>query len=323
MLLGEIRQLVTQKKGNELRQSLDHLLEGVHEEIERKRTSIIQDTMLHDYMLEDLTETLARKLLPGEKKYRYVVVTKCPSCTSSNDQKRHDQAKIVQEIPVMKYIHEVDAIEDLNMNALDPNRFQPRCPACGDGYVITSSRNLIMPAKQGSVYAITARVKSAGRYCQKLVDIIFFDKDNPRMRKRSIADRFAWTAILDTSGYKSEAEQDALCYKMRDKLKSENFLIDEKLMQDNIKDPIRRLSRKRRPETYKMLQFPLKYHGETFEGQIKTLDTHLREQDRKSAIWHDNYVEIEEQLRQDMFREIPEAKMVYDILMKMFTYNGA
>jgi hypothetical protein len=320
-ILSGIKQCARTYTGEELKKRLDDLLLSEREDIEEIKSRIIEDTMLQDYMLEDLTGIIAGKLIRGEKRNQYIIVTKCKPCSDSGNDERVKKSKIVQHIPTRKYIHEVGCFDDLMQNAIEPAGFIKNCVTCGNEYEATNSRNLIMPANKQEIYAIAARVKSAGRYCQKLVDVIFYSKDNPKMKKRSILDRYAFACVKDAPEGVSEEENDKQCYGILERMRMDNLLIDMKLLQDNIRDPIRRLSQNRKPEMYKMLQFPLKYHGKMFEGQIKTKNTFLREQDRKSAIWHDNYVEIEEQLRQDMFREMPEAKIVYDTLIKMFTHN--
>ncbi|MBN1544826.1 hypothetical protein JW898_05195 [Candidatus Woesearchaeota archaeon] len=356
-LLGAIKNVARRDKDSyhnanaylaRLEQDLEGLIRDEFEDVAAIRQRIVDDLLLNDYILEDLGTTLARRLIHGKGRQtgnwvrQYNVITKCPACANSNRDRIRESSKGVQAVPVDSYVREAHLQDGTSLHYLCEAGFVPVCAQkkCGTLLEITNASNLIIPKEQQIVHFIAHRVKSAGRYCQKLVDLIFYDKDDPSMRKRSILDRYAFALVLNTPNGISEKKyrrmfkehygtalpfnmpiEDAVCYAMLQILARE-FETDSSRLQNNIARPKMR-EREGRIESYKMLQFPLNYHGKVFEGQIKTLDTFMREQDRKSAIGHVNYVEVEEGLRQEMFKRMPEARVVYNVLMKIFGNNHA
>jgi hypothetical protein len=334
--LGRIRDIARREKGDRLTAALEDLVISGADELGDIRQRLIVDLRLSDYVLMDLGEALASKLIRGRTKRKYALITKCGKCSDSPRQKISESSKLRQEVDVGSYLHESQMADCTALPALNTAGFKDTCGRCGTPLEITSTSNLVMPVSDELLFLIAQRVKSAGRYCEKLVDLIFYDKNDSRTTKRSIIDRYAFAVVANFPNGMNEKQfrrnfrnqfemaipdngdfEDAVCYAFLDVLKGK-FEVDMTRMQDNIKSPKERV-KNGRVEQYKILQFPLSYHGKRFEGQIKTRATYLREQDRKSAIGHETYVEKERQLRNNMFKDIPEARIVYNLLMKLFS----
>jgi len=174
--------------------------------------------------------------------------------------------------------------------------------------------------------------------------------------KRSIVDRFAFSIIVDYPNGWTESEfrkrykrvygatlptgrgitamkrmfsqkyginmprvmtfEDLVCYNLLEQV-SQKFQVYMGRLDDRIQRPKVRMTKGVREE-FKMLQFPLHFKGMAFEGQIKLRSVYEREQNRKSAFSHDNYVEIDNKLRKAFFKEVPEARVLYEVLMGVF-----
>jgi hypothetical protein len=351
-LVGKITKLAQERSGDEFKEGLAELL-GDASYIRETREIVARDLLVPDLMLEHLGTTLAKTFIRGKINRTYVMISKCPSCADSGKKTRVRTSKRRQEKKVKKYICEADFQEGNVLDELAKAGFDLDCPACGDGLEVTNASNIIYPVKAQGIYAIAHRVKSPGRYCDKLVDRIFYDKKNPDMRKRSLFDKYAFNVIVnypnDMPGNSFEnrfKEQlgsalshncdlkrynikktadlgDVACYALFELLRKK-FRADPNVLQDNIRLPLRRTRKdgSGRVELYKMLQFDLDYRRITFEGRIMTRDTYEREMDRKSALYHENYVEIEARRRKaTLFDKKPEAKIVRDALIDIFS-NG-
>lgn len=329
-----------------LQKELEELLRTDEDDIRGIRQRIQDDLMLYDYILEDLGTSIARRLIVGKARGKtlwdraYNIVTKCPKCAKSRKKKDKDNSKNRQIVPFSSYVREAHVLDGSVLDDLVAAGYNPTCSTyrCGTPLEITNAANIIIPTKKQTVHLLAQRIKSAGRYCQKLVDVIFYDKNDPRMKKRSLLDKYAFSLVLNLPDGAGEKEyrrmfrnaygeslppnskygdfDTTLCYEVFHLL-NRWFEIDAGQLQDNFREPKIR-ERNGKVEEYRMLQFPLRYQGRIFEGQIKSADTFYREQDRKSAIGHDNYVEVEDKLRQEMFKRIPEARVVYNLLMQIF-----
>lgn len=330
-------------------------LESRIKDIDDLKKAIINDMRINDGILQKLGEMLASRYIRGHHVRTYEVTSECPSCAESDSHERHCEQR--QEIPVKYYVNELDLRRGDVMDMLLRNGFKPNCPICGTELDITSASNCIHPAKEEVLSVLKTRVKSAGRYCHKLVDLIFYDETDPRWEKRSITDKYAFSLVLNIGSetdersfrrmfrdqirqsipkdcsdrefrnffrYRMQMElprmcdfEDLACYSMLRKLKTDYPQCPERA-QDNLKEPKERKGAQGRIELYKMLQFNFNMHGKKFECQIKTADTHRRELDRDSATCHFTYRTIEKYLRQDMYMKIPEAGAVYNFLYRLF-----
>jgi hypothetical protein len=367
-----------------LSENLDGILNALTEDLKstigmymgdarKVRAAIAEDLMKSDNYLKELGLALAGTCFAGPTRRKYVVITKCFECADSNkkrlreDSKRRQLLDVKQKAEdnrqpvfdekgraVYEYIHELDfdaAIEvGMDHPELEQEKLILTCPTCESPMKILNKSNVIYPANEEVIHAIVQRVKSAGRYCQKLVDLIFYDKADPLMEERSISDRYASAVIVnypvsltDSAFVKSFNGQfekfmskqfdrffkrnygydprtllleDRTCYKLHNAFRHKFELIGS--LDDKIKEPKTRKSKKRRNETFKMLQFDVLFGGMRFETQIKTLGMYLRELDRKSLVSHEYYEQIEADMRENMFMRAPETKAVYDLLRQMF-----
>jgi len=341
-LVGEISSLVRMiESPEELRTTLEEHIDDV----DRIRQDIINDQTAGDGVLRTVGDTLASKLFQGRTRREYVMITKCDTCATDKRRQRAATSKTKVPVPAADYLYEHEfnsALQEGRVpKGLNPERFSLGCPNCGSTVNVTSTSNMIFPETDQPVFAIAQRVKSAGRYCEKLVDTICYDLLDTDLRTaRSITDKYAFAIIMNhPNGMRDEERRrmfrrqfgltvgdgnfgDALCYAMRDFLTA-SFGGAVGRVQDSIRDPKRRVSPRGMVEEYKMLQFNFGLQGRTqddfvVEGQIKTSQTYQREQDRKSAISHEAYVEVENQLRQEMFMRVPRARVAYEILMRLF-----
>jgi hypothetical protein len=251
-----------------------------------------------------------------------------------------------QKIPVRKYIYEADfnngkALPLLVDPKLGEQALRMHCPDCQGTLTSTSSRNLIIPLDDNIFYLIALRVKSAGEYCAKLVDNIFYDEDDPQMRKRDVVDRFGFLLTMNYPGTlhekvlsrefrkrfgrgirvdsKRDADLgDSLCYAALDALTAEFDVQRYTLeLQDNIANPLEKEMHDRQ-EQFKQLQFKFGYQGRLLEGKIYTKATHAKESDRKSAVGYESYRTTENKKRQAMFLERPQMRILYEVLLPMF-----
>lgn len=339
-LLVKIRDLARDKKGEYLKEGLEKLVISDFDELGDVRNSIINVLIAGDYALKECGEALASKLFRGSTTRKYALITKCNQCADSPKERMREGSKLRQDVPVKDYVHE-SQINDLTiLSDLKNAGFKDTCDWCEAPLEITSTSNLIVPVDDEPVFMIAQRVKSVGRYCEKLVDRIFYNENDLRMKKRSLLDRYAFAVLVNFPNDFNEKQfrrnfwnqfgatipdnglfEDAVCNAFFTLLKNE-YQIDARKTQDNIKDP-KKVVKDGRVEYYKMLQFPFPYKEYTFEGQIKTKRTYLREQDRKSVIDHETYVEKERQLRNNMLKDIPEARIVYNLLMRLFSDRTA
>lgn len=352
----EIKSLVQQNRGSA--QRLEQTLEERFSDITHVNEAIIEELRLNDLILEELGNALAGYLTGKEDDRQYQVVAKCSSCAESPRKSRQGQAKKFFQIPLgsitgktaknaaetecpyekARYIHELDFRSGAAIEFLKSRGYTPDCPVCGDTLEVITKRNVIYPSDDRFVHAVLLRVKSAGRYCEKLVDLIFYNPQDPLMSKRSITDRYAFAIIANQPAgmrediFCREFEKrygiqmppghidDACCYALH-RLLQRRFKPGPLQLDDKIRQPKKRISHTGRPALYKMLQFNLPLRGKMFEGQIKTKDTWLREQDRKSGISHEGWEEIEKELRQDLYSRMPEMQVVYNKLYSLFTIN--
>ncbi|MBW2964655.1 hypothetical protein KY363_04305 [Candidatus Woesearchaeota archaeon] len=353
-VVTEVKSLVQQNRGS--KDKLEELLQQRFSDIDHINQAIIEELRVNDAVLEELGNALAGYLTGKEDDREYQIAAKCNSCAESSKKTRQRQAKRLVQVPLgslvsqpavstrdepgsfegFNYIHELDFRSGSALDFLKSRGYTPDCPVCGDSLEVITKRNVIYPADDRFVYAILQRVKSAGRYCEKLVDLIFYDSNNPDMSKRSITDRYAFAIIVNQpSGMRDDTFrkefqrrygipvpsgniEDASCYAVYNLLQR-YFRPGPRQLDDKIKHPKKRVSQTGRPELYKMLQFNLPFKGKRFEGQIKSKDTWLREQDRKSGLYHETWEEIERELRQDLYDRMPEMRAVYDTLYSLFT----
>ena len=352
-LVGRISKLATQNSGDELKSELVALL-GDETYVQETREAISRDLLVHDLILQHLGTTLAKRLMGTDTERAYSMIVKCPSCADSGTKRPVQESKRVQEKMVKEYICEADFQEGSVLDDLVKSGFSFECQHCGDALKVTNTSNIIYPQKEGPVHSIVQRVKSAGRYCDKLVDRIYYDKNNPKMKKRSLFDRYAFTVVVNHPNkmrgnrfeaglkkklgmsfkdchhlkrfykVKSSADiGDLACYAIFEFFRRE-FGVDPDALQDNIRFPRRRTRKDCSGivELYKVLQFEMCYQGVAFEARIITRDTYERQMDRKSALHHDNYSEIETRRRQEtLYDRIPEAEIVRNALLQIFS-NG-
>lgn len=331
-------------------------------DIGKLREALLDDMRINDGILQKLGQMLASRYIRGHQVRTYEVSSECPVCEESDLHDNHHDNR--QEVPVEYYVNELDLRRGEVMDMLLRHGFKPDCPQCGSSLDITSAGNLIYPASNptsndipSTLEFIKTRVKSAGRYCHKLIDLIFYDETDPRWEKRSITDKYAFSLVLNAGpetdeptfrdsfieqmGHRlpedcSEREfrnffryrldmelpvrcdfDDLVCYAMLKRLKTD-YPECIGLVQDGIKEPKERKNSEGRIELYKMLQFDFNIHGKRFECQIKSKDMHRRELDRDSATCHFTYRKVEEYLRRDMYMQMPEAGEVYNFLFRLF-----
>jgi hypothetical protein len=351
-LVEDIQHLV--RESTDISELSKNLEERVGD-IERVQRAIIEDLRIMDPLLERLGTTLESRYIQGDTRREYFLLTKCNPCADSEDPHRQAQSKMIQTIALdnpkdcariiaeegrepVTYIHEVDLAEGTVMDELVRRGYKPNCEVCGSQFEITNTSNRIYPVAEEALSAIVQGVKSAGRYSAKLVDLMFYDMNDQRMKRRSIADRFRCALIVNYPNGMKEEEfrkrfrrqfdlwlpttgllEDQACYAMRRLIEREGFNVAWDKMQDGIARPNRRSGPKGRVEEFKMLQFDISFYGKAFEIQIKNRGTYQREQDRKSLIYHETYAEKERQLREAMYDQMPEARMVRDLLQRLFS----
>ncbi|MBU2561402.1 MAG: hypothetical protein KKD17_03825 [Nanoarchaeota archaeon] len=334
-----------------VRQALTHDLRNNLEvhiiDIDEIRAAIVEDLRISDTVLETLGEALLSRYAKDPVQRKYEVITKCTK-EGCPGQTKHIQSITVHPIGTENragYAHEIPFkeawLKRMPLEGLDPKYYTQDCPQCGSPLDATAAMNGAYPEKGGAVYAIVTRVKSAGRYVDKLVDLLFYDENDPNMRKRSITDKYAFTIVLGYPNGMSEKEfrrvfrsqfdmvlepngdvGDLACYAVLERLKRQfnKPRVSNAIMhlQDDISHPQRRVGKYGRIEYYKRLQFNLDYHNKRFEGQIKTRDIWLKERDRTSALSHWTWEETEKQLREAMYMRMPEALVVRNMLKRIF-----
>jgi hypothetical protein len=331
-MLSELRHIVSENKGspNKLRKNL----EAKFDKIDKIRFAIIEDMKVTDSILRNLRDALVSRYAASEVDQEYVMITECGTCAKSKKKRQKERSKRMQAVPVTEYIHE--SWRGSLLEEFKKRGFIANCPTCESPLEIKTALNMAYPSAEEIIYAITARVKSAGRYVHKLVDLIIYDKNDPRMRKRSITDRHAFKLVVNHPSTLAEKPfrrlfkrqfgialpqngnfEDIICYTLLDML-GKDFKPGPEKIQNNIKAPIPREAPNGRIEHYKMLQFDFMHLGIMLEGQIKTKGTFLSEHDRMSAISHMLYEQVEEGLREGMYMKMPEAQQVYYFLRKLY-----
>jgi hypothetical protein len=318
-----------------LRMQLDRLVEKEFDSVKNARERIIDDINLHDFLLDYLGTEFSKRLVQGSVDRQYVIGTICTSCAESEHPRRKRHSLGRQVIPVDRYIREAEFLDGTVYPEFKAAGLQTRCPSCDEGLQSTYSSNIMVPQQQQIVRLISQRVKSSGQYCEKLVDRIFFDPADKFMTQRDIIDRYANMFVVQCPQGASPQEtrqrflelygikladrgniEHQLCYGMRDVLVARFGVLPEEV-QDNIKDPKRRMV-KNRMVVFKMLQFPVRFQNKLFEGKIVSSRYYEKEIDRKSAAGYVTYRQIENNKRQEMFRRMPEALVVYEALMSIF-----
>ncbi|MBW2971851.1 hypothetical protein KY359_02335, partial [Candidatus Woesearchaeota archaeon] len=327
---------------DDLKANLEHRLMDV-EEI---GSAMIEDMTVGGGVLQVFGDNLQKFAFDAFTR-KYEVIAKCtrPGCEG---QLKHilpfDADRYIQEIPFKEawYAPAEPGHPLVVPDGINPKGYGRDCSICGSPLDATSAMNIMYLSGEGPVYAVILRVKSAGRYVDKLVDLLFYDPDDPDMKRRSISDKYAFTIVLNhPNGYSnSEFKRvfrerfgtslkpkhgfgigDMACYAVYDLLAA-HFGNPKKPrvvrnLQDDIKNPQPRVG-PNGIELYKRLQFNLHYDKMVFEGQIKTLDIWLNEIGRTSAMSHWTWEETERELRDKMYMRKPEALVVKDIIKRIF-----